>query len=433
MLLFWLVMLLMSLLAASFLFLPALRQGQGEALSGGAPVNRDEQVLDLFNQHQQDLEQQLQQQSITQAQFEQLKAELELSLLDDMSVSKTAKVVQTKPWLLWSVGVLVPVIALMMYQHNGALADLSILDLQHDKYQQDTLAGREGRVPDLQLARSLRDELIGRVIDKPDNLQNHYLLASVAVELEQYTLAVKHFGYVVAADDTAVNVMAEMAQAIFLAAGNRITPEVSQWVARALSIDPTHHTALGLAGIEAYQKRDFAAAEQHWQQALLKMNPASGAAQSLRAGIEQARKLGGDALADAADAAVAGAGLADPAPAEPLDVPTVYVDVSLAAGAEVSPEQVVYVYARAWQGAPMPLAIKRVSVADLPLRIQLDETMAMAPGMSITSAAQLELVARVSSDGGPRAQSGDWQASKGPLELDNLLEPVALVIGERLP
>jgi len=424
MLLFWLVILVMSLLAASFLFLPALRQGRVEALAGPAAINRDEQVLDLFNEHQQDLAKQLQQQSITQAQFEQLKAELELSLLDDMSEAQTVKTGQAKPWLLWSMSILVPLIALLMYQQRGALADLAILDLQHEKYQQDSLAGREGRAPDLQLALRLRDELVVRLADKPDNLQNHYLLASVAVELEQYTLAVKHFGYIVAADDQAVNIMAEMAQAIFLAADNRITPEVSQWVARALSIDATHPTALGLAGIEAYQQSDFVAAQQHWQQALLKMDPASGAAQSLRAGVQQARKLQGSPLLGESE--VGGA-------AESAAGPTIYLDVSLAAEADVSPEQVVYIYARAWQGAPMPLAIQRVSVADLPLRISLDETMAMAPGMSITSAAQLELIARVSRDGGPRAQAGDWQASKGPVELAGLLGPVALVIGDRLP
>jgi len=429
MLLFWLVILVMSLLAASFLFLPALRQGRVEALAGPAAINRDEQVLDLFNEHQQDLAKQLQQQSITQAQFEQLKAELELSLLDDMSEAQTVKTGQAKPWLLWSMSILVPLIALLMYQQRGALADLAILDLQHEKYQQDSLAGREGRAPDLQLALRLRDELVVRLADKPDNLQNHYLLASVAVELEQYTLAVKHFGYIVAADDQAVNIMAEMAQAIFLAADNRITPEVSQWVARVLSIDAAHPTALGLAGIEAYQKSDFVAAQLHWQQALLKMDPASGAAQSLRAGVQQARKLQGNPLVDESVVSES----ADQLAAEPAAGSTIYLDVSLDPEADVSPEQVVYIYARAWQGAPMPLAIQRVSVADLPLRVALDETMAMAPGMSITSAAQLELIARVSRDGGPRAQAGDWQASKGPVELAGLSGPVALVIGDRLP
>lgn len=429
MLLFWMVILLMSLLAASFLFLPALRQGRVVESQDSLAVDRDAQVLDLFNEHRHELELQLQQQAITQAQFEQLNAELELSLLDDVSEGKNSNATQTRSWLLWSASVLIPVVAVLMYQQRGALVDLNILELQRDKYQQDLLASQEGRAPDSQLSIKLRDELVGRLEEKPENLQNHYLLASVAVELEQYTLAVKHFGAIVAADAKAANIMAEMAQAIFLAAGNRITPEVTQWVSKALAIDPALPTALGLAGIEAFQKQEFGAAQRHWQKALLKMNPASPAARSLIAGIQQASiKLGGQVATPGVEG-----DLAESSGAESVAGSKIILNVSLAADAQVSPEQVVYVYARAWQGAPMPLAIQRVTVADLPVRIQLDESMAMAPGMSITSAAQLELVARVSQDGGPRAQAGDWQASKGPIELSGLLEPVALVIGERLP
>ena len=175
MLSFWLVMVLMSLLAASFLFLPAMRQGRVESVESVA-VNRDEQVLDIFNDQLQAFTLQLQQQAITQVQFDQLKAELELSLLDDMAVSQKAATANAKPWVLWSAAVLVPVLALLMYQQQGALADLTIVDLQREKYQQDMTAVREGQASDLQLARDLRDQLVERLGDKPDNLQNHYLL-----------------------------------------------------------------------------------------------------------------------------------------------------------------------------------------------------------------------------------------------------------------
>ena len=425
MLSFWVVLVAMALLAASFLFLPAWRQGRN---GGPEPVavNRDEQVLDLFNEHQQDLQRQLDEGTITAAQGEQLKSELELTLLEDMSVAGEQRSGMAKPWLLWVAGLLVPVAALVLYQQRGSQADLEIVAFQHDKYRQDMMVNHEGSSPNPAAAIKLRDALSDRLQARPDNLQNRYLLARVAVELEEYQLAVEHYGYILSQDPKAVKVIAEMAQVVFLAADNRITPEVSQLVDRALEINPADATALGLKGIEAYQEDDLLAAADHWNKALAAMDPASGAAQSLRAGVRQVQTL------------LAERGVALPQTdtgeqqVTELGQSSISVAVSLAASAQVKPEQVVYIYARAWQGAPVPLAIQRVSVADLPLTITLDESMAMAPGMTITSFDQLELIARVSRDGGPRSQSGDWQASQGPLELATLKGVVKLVIADQI-
>ncbi len=115
------------------------------------------------------------------------------------------------------------------------------------------------------------------------------------------------------------------------------------------------------------------------------------------------------------------------------DSPGITVEVSLGDGVEVDPATTVFVYARAWQGPKVPLAIQRLTVAELPKAIRLDETMAMAPGMTISAFDQLELVARVTLSGTPAPQSGDWQASMGPIKLNDVTAPVALTISELVP
>jgi cytochrome c-type biogenesis protein CcmH len=80
----------------------------------------------------------------------------------------------------------------------------------------------------------------------------------------------------------------------------------------------------------------------------------------------------------------------------------------------------------------MPLAITRIRVADLPAQVTLDNTMSMMAGMNLSSVPELELVARISRDGGPIAQEGDWQASKGPLNLGQLEDELSLVIDTQL-
>ena len=67
----------------------------------------------------------------------------------------------------------------------------------------------------------------------------------------------------------------------------------------------------------------------------------------------------------------------------------------------------VFVFARAANGSRMPLAVQRAQVKDLPLAFKLDDSMAMAPGMTLSSAPQLTVGARISKSGTAIAQPGD--------------------------
>ena len=65
----------------------------------------------------------------------------------------------------------------------------------------------------------------------------------------------------------------------------------------------------------------------------------------------------------------------------------------------------------------MPLAIQRLNANSLPLTVTLDDTMAMMAGVSLSTAGELEVVARLSVSGSPVPQPGDWQAATGPVSL----------------
>ena len=80
----------------------------------------------------------------------------------------------------------------------------------------------------------------------------------------------------------------------------------------------------------------------------------------------------------------------------------------------------------------MPLAIAKFPVSELPKTVRLDKSMSMAPGMDLTTAPQLEVVARVSKSGSPMAAPGDWQAAQGPLTLPDIKAPLALVIESQI-
>lgn len=89
---------------------------------------------------------------------------------------------------------------------------------------------------------------------------------------------------------------------------------------------------------------------------------------------------------------------------------TVRIDAQLAE--RVSPEDTVFIFARRPQGPPMPLAILRLQVSDLPYDFQLDDSHAMTD-VTLSTTDSAVVVARVSRTGQAMPVSGDLEGQSG--------------------
>jgi cytochrome c-type biogenesis protein CcmH len=94
----------------------------------------------------------------------------------------------------------------------------------------------------------------------------------------------------------------------------------------------------------------------------------------------------------------------------------VAVSLSPAVAKQAAPDDVVYVFARAVSGPRMPLAIVRAQVKDLPTTIVLEESQGMGQGMTLSSAPEVIVVARVSKSGMANAQNGDLEGMSAPVK-----------------
>ena len=59
-----------------------------------------------------------------------------------------------------------------------------------------------------------------------------------------------------------------------------------------------------------------------------------------------------------------------------------------------------------------------MTAADLPVTVTLDDSVAMIPGMNLSSVEQLEVVARISKSGRAAMQGGDLYGSVYPVSTD---------------
>jgi cytochrome c-type biogenesis protein CcmH len=108
--------------------------------------------------------------------------------------------------------------------------------------------------------------------------------------------------------------------------------------------------------------------------------------------------------------------------------PRLQVAVSLAPGLELRPGDTVFVFARAVGGPPMPLAVARFPAEELPKQVELNDAMAMAPGMKLSGFPRVSVIARVSRQGGVSAQPGDLEGGGEPLTLTGGEQSVRVMI-----
>ena len=76
---------------------------------------------------------------------------------------------------------------------------------------------------------------------------------------------------------------------------------------------------------------------------------------------------------------------------------------------KAGPDDTVFIFAKAVSGPPMPLAVLRAKVRDLPMPFQLDDSQAMMPGVTLSSVPALVVGARISHSGNAMPASGDLQ------------------------
>jgi cytochrome c-type biogenesis protein CcmH len=193
-------------------------------------------------------------------------------------------------------------------------------------------------------------------------------------------------------------------------------------VRRALEIDPNQWKALALAGTAAFDRKDFGEAIAYWERLKRVVPPDSEMGRSVDASIAEARELGN--IKPAAKAA------AKTAPASDAKVAG-RVSLAKELAAKAAPTDTVFIFARAPAGPPMPLAVLRKQVKDLPVEFTLDDSLAMAPSVKLSNFAEVVVGARISRSGSATPQSGDLQGLSRPVKLG--ATGVAVVIDTALP
>ena len=98
---------------------------------------------------------------------------------------------------------------------------------------------------------------------------------------------------------------------------------------------------------------------------------------------------------------------------------------------KVSPNDTVFVFARAKTGPKMPLAILKLTVKDLPATFSLNDDMAMTPTMKMSSFPEVVIGGRITKSGQAVPASGDLEGFSKPVKLGD--KDITVVIDQVIP
>lgn len=422
---FYLVVSVFLVVAACFIVFPVMLN-RSAADRGRSAIN-----VGLFKQRLRELEAERVSQGIDEHEFQRLKLELERRLLDETANDLPSERLEEKVSFLslkYRVAVfcIVPIAAYLIYQQIGAQADWAIANtLKQVRHQ--AAAGQDTQVE----IEELLSQLLARLEQQPDNPEYLMTVASAQMALENYPAASEAYQRLVAIFPEDPRLLGSYAQALYLSAGRTLNPQVTSIANKALSIDPRQTGVLSMLGMASFEARDFGSAVVYWSKLVALLAADSPNRQMITTGIEQAKKLMvASGRATPADTQGAALSLVE----EGADVPSIAVRVSIDPSLpNVDPEATVFVFARAVVGPPMPLAVAKLQVSDLPATVRLDDSMAMAPSLKLSSFEKVNIVARVSKKGTAIRDSGDIEGEFGPINVVSNKDIVSVVIETRVP
>jgi cytochrome c-type biogenesis protein CcmH len=401
---FWIAAIGLLLLALLILVAPLLRTQVVDQAD-----DRQQQNTDIARDKKTTLDVQLAQGELSQEEYDNTLLDLETALALDLENIESSDLRQQGNWAVWIIAVTVPILSIGLYfqlGEYGVIKNPTLAQVPAAKQAQDQLS-------DLSIEEI--EELIKQRLRKnPEDAEGWFILGKTYMAQQKIDKAITAYQHAYDLVGEEPGVMFSLADALAMQKGGVMIGEPEQLVKRGLEISPRDPTGLWLAGLAAEQRQDYKSAHAAWTQLLplIQNDPASyDEVRGLIRAIEQR----------------------DPRLSASVAVGKVLnLSVSLSDSIRqlAAPGDSVFVYAKAMGGPPMPLAVKRLSVGDLPAQVSLSNDDAMIPNMNLSSFARVIVGARVSKSGNPVAQPGDLFVEHEGIDSSNFPAKIDLSIDQ---
>jgi len=287
------------------------------------------------------------------------------------------------------------------------------------------------------------EDMIGKLNDRlrqqPEDPTGWAMLGRSYAHIGRHEDASRAFAEAVAQlqqrqEQVPASLLLSYAQALAVTSGESYEGKPAALIKEALRQEPDNPNGLWLAGMMNFQNGEYAQALRYWKPLRERVQAGSEDAKVIDSLIAQAN-------ANLPDSVIEEQGSEDisgpsPGGADKELITPSGIKVSVALGPALTKsagaEDTVFVFARAVTGPPMPLAIVRKQVKDLPFTVTLNDSQAMMSDMKLSQFPEVLVGARISRSGIATAQSGDLQGAYQAVATDTG-ESVSVVIDQLVP
>tara|TARA_B110000196_G_scaffold269434_1_gene244012 strand:+ start:717 stop:1964 length:1248 start_codon:yes stop_codon:yes gene_type:complete len=360
-------------------------------------INSNQNSIDIYNQKLKEINFDIENHLITKSEANNAIEELEYSLIKD---NKNTDILDSKLYfsnleskktISIILLLVIPVFVISVYSFIGAPNSIEKLVLVSDL--KNTKSDSEKLVSVEQMLKRVER----RLLDDPNNSDDWLMLANSYVVLKRYPEAIRALEnlYRLKGDDPSL--LFRYADVLAMANSGIFAGKPSELIKKALQLDPQNTMGLWLAGLVAYEEGEVKKAINYWENVLPKLEIGSEEEKNIRKYIEFAKENNNISIQNNGS------------------ITQEKIEYSLKLSIELSPNftninknKAVFIYAKPINSPNnMPIIVLRKTVADLPLLVEMNDSMSMLPSNKLSDYKSVQVLARISNSGNAKSEKGD--------------------------
>ena len=424
---FWVIAAMITTIVMLILVLPILRTSTNSTTAN----DRTELNVQLTRDRLHDLERDHQQQRIEPAQYQVMKEELKLSLARELESKPVSENLHRSSnqgkWAAFASIMLVPFLAVTLYLNYGDTRAFDESLLTRNKTHQ---SGNSAQKPSMASIENMVGGLAARLKQNPNDPQGWFMLGRSYMVMGRYGEASDAYAELQKLVGDQASVLLQHAQAKVMNNNGQWDSTTIAMLKKAMTLEPENPVGLSLSGLLAARQGEKELAIKMWRKAQTTMQAASEEYKELDRMIAS---VSGNAISNTRKTTTDQQIKPNITTVETQTTTTsahaieVKVSITPELKEKAGANQTIFIYAQALTGPPMPIAVARKKVSELPLVVTLDDTMAMMPTRKLSSFEKVRIAARISKTGSAMPAAGDLQGKVEPVTTSTT-QSVSIII-----
>ena len=405
MILMWACFALLTLVALGFVMLPFLKKERVQTITH----NANAELISIYEQRLVDLQTDLDNQRIDGVSHAESIVELKRRLLNELSPEKSLNSKGNNRIFALTGGAFVLALTGVFYGLTGSQQQISAW---HDAM--DNLADygeravmQKGEPLSQNELQAFALALRTKLSRSGDDEVAWMLLGRVAMSLNEFDMAQQSFDKALRMNPDNMQVLISYSQVLLLEGSEANMTRAAGMLSKVLKVEPTNLDAISLLALIAYERKDWPQAKAAFEVLLASMekNDSRYSMISERiSDIEQQMQTEGSVM--------------------PVTNTTGAIAVTVVIAKELIDKQpkdgILFIFAKAASGSPMPLAAVKLAKYSFPITVELSDSSAMVAGLNLSSAENIIISARISIDDSVMPSSGELEGHSESLKRESV-------------